>query len=254
MRLFGSSSALPRWPLLGLAILLLALITALAVAWAGAGPADAQGEGEVPAKPAGLRIITEPGLLDVALDWDDVDGAARYWVRWRSVDTGEKLNDGIEVETSEAGITVADYGDWVARVQACNDTGCGKPLAQRFTVEPDPKATPTPTPTATPTSEPVPAQPTGLRVATEPGSLRVSLDWDDVDGAGRYWVRWRSVDTGENLNDGIEVQTSQTTITRGGPRRLGRAGAGLQRYGLRAALGPAVHDGTGPGTNSHPNS
>ena len=101
------------------------------------------------------------------------------------------------------------YGDWVARVQGCNDTGCGPHLAQRFTVEPDPEATPTPEPTP----EPVPAQPAELRVATEPGSLAISLDWDDVDGAGRYWVRWRSVDTGEKLNDGIEVETSETIIT-----------------------------------------
>lgn len=38
----------------------------------------------------------------------------------------------------------------------------------------------------------------GVRIATEPGSLDVSLDWGDVDRAGRYWVRWRSVDSGED--------------------------------------------------------
>ena len=185
--------------------------TLLVSVWAGTGPVGAQDGSEAPAKPTGLRVSTEQGSLNVALDWDDVDGAARYWVRWRSVDSGEKLNEGISVQSSGVSITVANYGEWVARVQACNDTGCGKPLAERFTVEPDPQATPTPT--ATPTPEPVPTQPAGLRVSTEQGTLNVALDWDDVDGAARYWVRWRSVDNGEKLNDGISVQSSGVSIT-----------------------------------------
>ena len=224
MRLSVSSSLPRQWPLLGLAALLLALAAALAMALAGTGPASAQDSSDPPAKPADLSITTEQGSLDVALDWDDGDGADRYLVRWRSVDSGEKLNDGIEVATSHAAITVADYGDWVVRVQACNDAGCGEPQAERFTVEPDPESTPEPTPEPgstpapeptpepAPTAIPVPAQPSGLRVAAEPGLLNVNLDWDDVYGAPEYWLRWRSVDNGEKLSKGVRIPTSETTL------------------------------------------
>ena len=208
MRLPDAAPFRRRWPLLGLVALLLALATALAAVWAGTNPADAQESGDVPAKPAGLRITTEQGSLEVALDWDDVAGAASYRVRWRPVEDGAKLNEGVEVETSEAAVAVADYGQWVARVEACNDAGCGKPRTKRFTVEPDPEATPTPTPTP----EPVPGQPAGLRVATEAGSLEVALDWDDVAGAASYRVRWRPVEEGAKLNEGVEVETSQAVI------------------------------------------
>ena len=168
-----------------------------------------------PGQPAGLQIDTETGSLDVSLDWDDVDRAGRYLVRWRSVDNGEKLNDGVEVQSSEANITLADYGEWVVRVEACNSEGCGPHLAQRFTVEPS--TTPTPEPTQTP--EPptsIPAAPTGLQVSTTPGSLDASLNWDDVEGADDYLVRWRSVDNGEKLNEGVRVQSSGTNITLAG--------------------------------------
>lgn len=36
-----------------------------------------------------------------------------------------------------------------------------------------------------------PARPTGLQVRTQQGWLEVSLDWDDVDGADSYRVRWQ---------------------------------------------------------------
>ena len=213
MRLAAFRPFMRRRPLLGIAALLLALLTVLASVWAGTGPVGAQDGSEAPGKPAGLRVSTEQGSLNVTLEWDDVDGAASYLVRWRSVDNGEKLNDGISVQSSGVSITVADYGEWVVRVQACDDSGCGKPIAKRFAVNPDPNASPTPTPTATHTPEPVPAQPTGLRAHTELGSLGVSLDWNDVDRAARYWVRWRSADNEEKLNDGVYVQSSDATIT-----------------------------------------
>ena len=253
------SSPLPRqWPLLGLAALLLALAAALAMALAGTGPASAQDGSDPPAKPTGLSIAIEQGSLDVALDWDDVDGAAHYWVRWRSVDNGEKLNDGIEVETSDASVTVDDYGQWVARVQACNDAGCGKPLAERFTVEPDPESTPEPTPEPesapapepppepAPTAIPVPAQPSGLRVAAEPGLLNVNLDWDDVQGAAEYWLRWRSVDNGEKLSKGVRIPTVRDDPGHAGLRHVGGAGASLQRLRLRRTQRAEVHGANGP--------
>ncbi len=154
---------LPRWILLSLAVLLLVLAAvfltgALSADWS---PFSAQSEdgSQVPAKPTGLGVATEQGSLDVSADWDDVEGADDYLVRWRL--KGGRLNVGTRVNSSSAAITVDDYGEWVVRVQACNDAGCGKPVAKQFRVEPDPEPTPTPAPETTPepTPEPTP-QPT----------------------------------------------------------------------------------------------
>ena len=81
----------------------------------------------MPAKPEGLEIATEPGSLDVSLDWDDVDGAAHYLVRWRLAGPGDPLNEGVEAESSEATIMVDGFGEWVVPVEACNDAGCSPP-------------------------------------------------------------------------------------------------------------------------------
>ncbi|MYA61150.1 MAG: hypothetical protein F4X94_01025, partial [Dehalococcoidia bacterium] len=174
---------------LALFLTLAAMLTAvviLAVMWAGAGPAGAQGEKEPPAKPSGFRVVTERGSLEVALDWADVGGASRYWVRWRESGQGNQLNEGVYVQSSDAVISVARYGEWVVRVQACDDSGCGAPNARKFRVRrpramPDitplptattiPEATvaPTPLPTATPTPEPTTAP------TPPPGTLQVSV-------------------------------------------------------------------------------
>ena len=116
----------------------------------------------VPAKPTGLRVETQSGSLDVSVDWDDVPGAASYWVRWRVSGPGNRLNDGVKVRSSSASVSVADYGRWLARAQACNSAGCGQPATRHFDVEAAPVrerqqvATPTPTPTLVPTTTPTP--------------------------------------------------------------------------------------------------
>ena len=96
----------------------------------------------IPAKPTGLRASAEWGWLDVAADWDDTDGAESYKVRWRAFGPGNDLNEGLSVNTSQATITLAYYGDWVVRVQACNDAGCGPHLARHFRVAPPPNEAP----------------------------------------------------------------------------------------------------------------
>jgi len=186
----------------------------LVMAWYAVSPAGAQGGGlEPPDRSSGLRISTAQGSLDVSASWNDVPGAASYWVRWRKSGPGNRLNDGVRVQTSGADFTVDAYGQWVVRIQACNDSGCGEPRARKFDVVPAPDATSTPTPEPTPTAIPAPAQPSGLRVSAEPGSLDVSASWNDVPGAASYWVRWRKSGTGNNLNDGVRVQTSGADFT-----------------------------------------
>ncbi|MCY4625089.1 MAG: putative Ig domain-containing protein, partial [Chloroflexi bacterium] len=87
------------------------------------------------------------------------------------------------------------------------------------TPEPTPEPQPTPEPTPEPTAAPrvtVPAQPTGLRADAQSGSLSVQVDWDDITGASRYLARWRVAGPGNSLNTGVEVYSSDATITVGG--------------------------------------
>ena len=42
------------------------------------------------------------------------------------------------------------------------------------------------------------------------------MDWDDVTGASHYLVRWRVAGPGNSLNTGVEVYSSDATITVGG--------------------------------------
>lgn len=125
------------------------LALAAALVWHAAAPASAEdGDDPLPA-PAGLQVAAERGSLDVTLDWDDVDGADSYWVRWRVSGPGKKLNEGVYVQSSGAEITVRRYGEWVARVQACDDAGCGAPAAKKFRAK-KPRATPKATPEPAP--------------------------------------------------------------------------------------------------------
>ena len=149
------------------------LFVALALATTVLSPALAADGTGVPAKPEELAVHTEQSSLDVSLSWDEVNGASEYLVRWRVSGPGHELNEGIRVESSSAAITVADYGGWVVRVQACNDAGCGRALAQKFEVAPAPEPTATPERPSTterragPTPEPTP------EAATAP--LQVSI-------------------------------------------------------------------------------
>ena len=191
----------------------------------------------------------------MGLDWSDVEGADSYLVRWRVAGPGNELNDGMRAQSSDAVITVARYGEWVARVQACDSEGCGAPVAKRFrvrrpravpditplptetptpmptsataTATPEPTATlvPVPTETATPEpivistpgpSAPIPAEPGGLSITASPGSLEVSVDWDDVSGASYYWLRWRVSGSGSELNEGVLLLPSGVVIEVGG--------------------------------------
>ena len=142
----------------------------------------------IPAKPAGLSVSAAPGSLEASVDWDDVLGASYYWLRWRESGSGSEMNEGVAALPSEAVITVSGYGEWAARVQACNDSGCGAPAVSKFSVEPEPTATPTPEPTATPA-------PAALRL--EPAldadgrmTRAFSANWDPVASAASYTLDW----------------------------------------------------------------
>ena len=185
-------------PVIALAFL---LVGALALVWVEAGPAVANDEQSPPAKPKGLQVSTEAGSLAVSVDWDDVNGADDYWVRWRQKGPGQNLNEGVKPTSSSTTITVDDYGDWVVRVQACNDAGCGKPSARAFRTEQaaGPEAEPTPEPTPRPTRSNVPHKPRNLQVETWEGDLRVYVDWDKVSRATGYRVYHRAKGPDQDL-------------------------------------------------------
>ena len=65
---------------------LIALLTATGLALIGQAGAD---DGDSLPAPSELQASTERGSLDVTLDWDDVDGAASYLVRWRVADPAQ---------------------------------------------------------------------------------------------------------------------------------------------------------------------
>ena len=134
-----------------------------------------------PPKPGGLSVDTEQGSLSVSVDWDDVAGADDYLVRWRIAASDDALYAGVRPTSSNADITVADYGTWVVQVQACNGEGCGSAAALQFEVEPEPAPDP-------------PAAPTGLEVSTTINSLDMSVTWDAVEGAEFYSVLWKWLD------------------------------------------------------------
>ena len=124
---------LPRTVFRGGALALVAAAVVMtSLLWAGGSPASAQ-NAQKPAKPTGLSVATEQGSLDVSVDWDDTSGATSYKVQWRVSDPGNPLNTGITATSSSADITVAKYGDWIVRVKACNDNGCGDPVSKGFT-------------------------------------------------------------------------------------------------------------------------
>ncbi len=81
------------------------------------------------------------------MDWDETTITTYYLVSWREADGGSQPNGVARVQFSDAAITVAGYGEWVLRVEACSDLGCGPGTEKRFSVKQARVSTPTPNPT-----------------------------------------------------------------------------------------------------------
>ncbi len=92
----------------------------------------------------GLQVTTQPPSLEVSVDWADDARADDYWVRWRMDGPGHDLNQGVRPATSNATITVGGSGDYVVRVEACNEAGCGPRVIGRVTVDAGPLCDRTP--------------------------------------------------------------------------------------------------------------
>ena len=146
-----------------------------------------------PALPENLAVSVTAGSLNLTAAWDDVDGADSYLVRWRTSDYDSALNAGVETQTSDASITVADYGRWVVRVQACNDAGCGPAAIQTVGI--------------------TPARPENLAVSATPGALNVAASWDAAAGTFRYRLRWRPADGDGEFPPANLIATTATNAT-----------------------------------------
>ena len=172
---------------------------------------ESQTEAEVekPAKPTGLTVTTVAGWLGALVDWDDVEGADDYLVRWRPAGPGQQLNDGLEPASSNQAITVDEDGEYVVRVQACNEAGCGGAVAERFTVAPLP-----------------PEPPANFALAAVPGGFEVAASWDAHDEATSYQLAWVSLE-GTGLVGGSQELT-ETSAT------VEVAGSGEWQFHLQA--------------------
>ncbi len=152
------------------------------------------------------------------VDWDDVPGATHYSIRLRKADPGNPLGAPRQAQSSFIRIAgfANDDEEWVVRVEACNDAGCGLGAARRFTV-PQPQQQQVATPEPTPTPERPwwwrPPGPSGLQGDTQPGSLDVQVSWDEVEEASDYSVRWRLAFSGNALNQGVNVHSPNAAIT-----------------------------------------
>ena len=160
---------------------------------------ETEADAEKPAKPTGLTVTTVAGWLGALVDWDDVAGADDYLVRWRPAGPNQQLNDGLEPTSSNQAITVAEDGDYVVRVQACNEAGCGGAVAERFTVAPLP-----------------PAPPENFTLTAAESGFEVTASWDAHDEATSYQLAWVSLE-GTGLAGGSQelTETSATVEVAG---------------------------------------
>ncbi len=81
--------------------------------------------------PTNFVLAAEAGKLDLTAEWDAVEGATSYRLRWRQDGGDFRPGDAITVADARATITVSGYGRWEVRLQGCNDAGCG-PEATSF--------------------------------------------------------------------------------------------------------------------------
>ena len=226
-------SAIPARKLWQGAFLALAIGAILAVFLVLTIPPEVAGQSGTPAKPTGLRVTTTDGSLEVSVDWNDVSGAtSNTGCSWREHGRRESsLNTGITVTDSSATITVADSGEWIVRVEACTEDGCGRGAAKRFEVSAaEPEETPTPTPTATPTPEPTLTLPdrieltegetynsTGLPALAPDFDNRVRVkmthlgDDDVVGGPWEFWIERGNYDFNQWPNFQITARPDADT-------------------------------------------
>ncbi len=190
-----------RWVLLTLAVVLI-------TAWALTAAIPVNAQSDALPKPGGVNVQTTQGSLEVSVTWTSVSGAASYRVRLREAGPDNSFTDVATPTNASATFEVGGFGDWVVRVEACNDSGCGRGSAVQFTVadvqstasgssEPTPTPEPAPQSTASgssePTSTPEPAPQSTASGSTGPTPTPLPVPYLDIShtrtNAGRYESR-----------------------------------------------------------------
>ena len=157
----------------------------------------------VPPAPASFAVTATPGELDLWATWDSVEGADSYKLRWRQSGGEFAAGNAITVTDTQATITVSGYGEWEARLQACNDDGCGPEVSQTVDVV-------------------VPAIWLNLASArSTEGQVRprtFAASWDPVEGASSYTLSWRRAgeDPPAPAQPDVPVQQARSLSSDGG--------------------------------------
>lgn len=155
--------------------------------------------GDKPDRPANLAVDVSPGELDISSSWDAAPGASSYKLRWRRPGQGFQRDDQVVVTDTQAIISVSGYGEWVVRVEGCNDAGCGKGASRRARIR-----------------QAGPMTPLNFVISAPPGELNLSASWDAVEGASSYKLRWRRAGEDFQADDQVVVTDTQATVSLSG--------------------------------------
>ena len=88
---------------------------------------NANADTSVPGKPTNLVLAVNPGTTKLFADWDPITKSTSYQVRWRLRRQSFAADANQTSPESDAEIDLPSQGNWIIRVQACNDHGCGEP-------------------------------------------------------------------------------------------------------------------------------
>ena len=177
-------------PVAAVAVAVLLMATLL---WSG--PLQASEDSPPPPAPSNLSLADTPGSLQVTASWDAVTGATSYEVSWRERSAEFQSGDETVVQDdTTATITVSAVGEWVVRVEACNDAGCSKGATHRGVVG-------------------IPASPDGLTLASGE-NLSITASWSELHLADSYQVSWRERSAEFQSGDETVVEGDETaTLT-----------------------------------------
>ena len=231
MRPSNPAPSLLRWPLMGLAALLLVSMAVVVLAWSGT-PAGAQDGGlqvSITANPANPPV-NEPTMLTATITNPPLEGKPAYdWQidfgdgNWFSVGSNSTLRYlAGEGETLGFRVTVSYGSGETATSEPVHVTWvkAGEEPTPEPTEEPTPTPEPTPEPTPVPTEEPPEPPPAPAGLTATGGDTVIELGWiDPTDGAiTKYQVRV-SADGGATWNPdwtdtpGSGAATTSHTLT-----------------------------------------
>lgn len=77
-----------------------------------------------PPKPTGYTLETRTASLDISASWDATPDAEYYALSWRKRGLGFDSANKLTLQTNRGQFSVPDHGEWLVRLDACNDLGC----------------------------------------------------------------------------------------------------------------------------------